>query len=444
MANLPRSVDLSPRALLAAGVTGALAADLGAAETGRWTLAARAEDLAPGTNGQAGPAQAPISIVKIRGPIDQRSAMQDPCGGVTDGYDTIEARFAAAVQTVAKAGKGEVQMHFDSPGGMTSSMVSTARRMRSLADQAGVKVSAVADERMCSAAFCLALVADKGRINVPKNGRTASIGVVMVRKPAADAQGIEIFRSGERKMRPNSIEPLDAQDRLDIQEMVDAQALEFAEFAAERRGMSVESIQALKGAAMSGEAALAAGLIDGLKNAREVIDMATEEAARASAAEAAGLPASASWDEINGKIKASVAALGELTAAKEALAKQAAEKLAQDAKLAQDKLLAEKASARATFAAEVKEACSVARVITPVTEAGLLAHYDAHGEASARSAFAMARSAAPLVQTGKVGVVASGTDAGTLSAFDKQRAKDLGLTEAQYAADYLGQKAGGS
>lgn len=384
-----------------------------------------------------------VAVVSVMGPIDQRATWQ-PCEGMTDGYDTIEARFRAAVDAVKEAGSaGRVVMVIDSPGGDASGMASTVRRMRAYRERAGVEVETVADERATSAAFALMLVGN--RAHVPARGRTASIGTVIVRRPLEGAEGIEVFRSGERKMRPNSIEPLNKEDRDDLQSIVDDSALEFATLVAEYRGKTADHWLSLKGASLSGEAALKVGLIDSTNNAHEVIDMALSDAARADMAEALGLPASATEAEIKQKATELRAAgemlstvRAELETAKRAQAQAEAARMALEEQREREKAQSEASQKRAAFVSEVRAACS-SGLITPPREAALVAHYDAHGEASARSTFDMVKASAPIVKPEKVGAVpAPSSAAPVLTDAQKAHAKSLGVSEDEYAVAVLG------
>jgi ClpP class serine protease len=455
LTHVPRiAVDLSPRALLAAGVSGVLAADLTAAEGGRWTLATTRADLGPGAvqrTEQAGGGV--LSVVTVRGPIDQRASEQ-VCGGVTDGYDTIEARFQAACRAVQEAGSGEVQLHVDSPGGMTTGMVPTARRMRAYADKLGVSVSSVADEVACSAALALLLVADAGKVHVPPSGRTASIGVVIMRQASDDAGKIEVFRSGERKMRPNSVEALDAADREDLQARVDDGALEFAQWVAERRGGTAQKWLDLKGASMNGTQAMALGLIDSTKNTHEVIDMANAQAALDSIAGKLGLPAGASAEDIERRATEAAQALAALPAVKAEHAKAAADLLALQNKGEQEKAQTAAQRARESFASDVLALRTAGRV-TPAAASALLGvaadpakgieaikgHYDTHGEASARHTLALVTMPTPIVPTGARAGAVPVPASGGLTDAQRAHCKAIGANETEYAVAMLGGKA---
>ena len=425
------AVDLSRDALLRAHVTGVLAADLTLAEGGRWTLATRAEDLSPDTNTTPPDSKGAVQVVTVRGPIDQRATAQ-LCGGFTDGYDAIEARFGAAVQKASEHKGGRVVLAIDSPGGMVAGMLPAVRRMRRVAESAGVRVIAVADEQATSAAYALALVGDE--VHVPPHGRTASVGSVIVRHQATDAAGAEVFRSGDRKARPNAVEALDAKDRAELQALVDTAAADFAAWVAERRGMAAEDVLALEGAALSGADAARRGLTDGTFTAHEVITMAQEQAALDAVREALALPATATAEMMVTKAREGREALSALSEAKAAQAKAEAARIALEEQTAREKAQTEATQKRAAFAAEVKAACDAA-TITPPTEAKLLAHYDAHGEASARATFDVVRSAGPIVRTSQPGGKDVPSDvAVAVTPSIAARAKQLGVDPQEYAA----------
>lgn len=430
------AVDLSPRALLAAGIRGVLAADAPALVGRTWTLRARALSGAASFAAEAlaVPREGPVSIVQVRGPLDQR-ATEHMCG-VSDGYDAIEARFYAALSDVESS---VVVVEIDSPGGDAAGLLPAVRRMRAAADRAGKPVFAVADEYATSAGYALLLVADKGRVYCPATGRTASIGTVLVTTnegPALAKEGVEVevIRSGERKMKPSGIEPLDDDSRADLQKLVDERAAEFAAWVGERRGMAAEDVLALEGAALSGADAARRGLTDGTKTAHEVIAMATAEAALASVREAMGLSSDATAEMMVSRAKEGSAALTALSDAKAAQAKAEAARIALEEQTAREKAQAEAVQRRAAFAAEVKAACDAAS-ITPPTEAKLLAHYDAHGEASARATFDVVRSAAPIVRTSQPGGKDVPSDvAAVVTPAIAARAKALGVDPQEYAA----------
>ncbi|RTL09245.1 MAG: hypothetical protein EKK62_03130 [Acidimicrobiia bacterium] len=426
-----------------------LALDVGAAEGRVWSLdshpspdvkpvALTAEERAGrdmGYDARIGP----VAVVRVRGPIDQRA--QAWMCGITDGYDSIERRFSAALSDVDVRA---VVLEIDSPGGDAMGMVAAVRRMRAAAERAGKPVYSVADEYATSAAFALMMVADRGRMFVPPQGRTASIGTVVITTnegPALEKEGVEvrIFRSGKRKMRPSGVESIDDATAEEIQARVDALAESFATWVAVRRGGAASDYLALQGASLSGEDAARRGLVDGTLTAQEVIEMAGIEAYRAEMAEAVGLAPGATDEQIKQKAAEYRSAAEQLTAVRGKLAALEAERIAERAKSEAEERAKVEAQKRAAFVSEVREACNAA-FISSETEKALVAHYDAHGEASARSALGMARSQKPLVKSEKVGAAPVVSSAG-LTPAQRKRAAELGATEEEYAAS-IGAKGG--
>ncbi len=255
-----------------------------------------------------------------------------------------------------------------------------------------------------------------------------------------------MYRSGERKMRPSGVEPFTDEDDAELQARADEGGALISAWTAERRGGTKDDYLALKGAVFSGQEAMRRGLIDGLYTAHEVIEMAMNDAARADMAEALGLPASASEAEIRQRaselrgVEGRLSALeGELSKAKAEQAREAAARMALEEQTAREKAQSEATQKRATFAAEVKSACD-AGLITPPREAALLAHYEAHGEASARGALTMIKADAPIVRPEKVGSSPAVSAATSLTDAQKARAKQLGAPEGEYAMAMSGQK----
>jgi len=440
-----RPVDLSPLALVRAGIVGALAFDPVAAAARSWTLRADDSDEEGGGADLCVERVGSVAVVRIYGPLQQR-AVQHLCG-VTDGYDAIEARFCAALDD---SNVGAVVMAIDSPGGDVAGLLGACARMRAAADRAGKPVFAVADEWATSAAFALACVADAGRVFAPTGGRVAAIGAVRLVANMAGALALEgtevrIFRSGDRKMRPSGIEPIDDTTASIVQAEVDAAAERFAAWVASRRGSTPQAWLALDGACLVGEAARAAGLIDGVETAHRVIQMAGESTALVATAGALGLPPTATHQEIESRAAELRALAGELSAVKSALAAKDAELVAIRAADERAKLETARVSARATFAAEV-QALQVAARVSPASAASVLAHYDAHGEASARSTLALVTSDVPQVLTvagAKPGAVPVPVGSATaLTPAQLEHAKALGATPEAYAAAVLpGEKA---
>ncbi len=410
-----KAVVLTKEGLFGAGISGVILASPD--EGGAWSTTL-AEGPGGGSSKGAG-----VGVIVIEGAIQHRAQM-GVCEAFVDGYDAIEARYDAAIEAYKAGEISRIVTVINSPGGARSGCFAGARRVRSKLVAAGVPSIAVADEDCCSAAWVWALASDK--LYAPRDAKVGSIGAVCIAKSvkgALDREGIEVrvYRSGERKMRPSGLEAFTDEDDAYLQAETDAGGELIAEWTAERRGGTKDDYLALKGAVFSGQEAMRRGLIDGLYTAHEVIEMAMNDAARAEMAEALGLSATASEAEIKAALTEGKAAREQLSTVKAELARVEAERIATAARMAAQEKAQEAASRRAAFALEVKAACDAA-LLPPPTEAALMAHYDAHGEASARSAFTMAKSTTPIVKVDKVGSAPGTSAAPKLTLTDEQKA----------------------
>lgn len=428
-ARVPRKAAvLTKEGLFGAGVSGVLFA--GPDEGGSWRTTL-AEGPGGGSSQGAG-----VGVIVIEGALEQR-AQFGMCEAFVDGYDAIEARYDAAISAYQAGEIGRIATVINSPGGVRQGLFATARRVRSKLEAAGVPTMAVADEDCCSAAWVWALVSDK--LYAPPDARVGSIGAVTIAesvagKLAKDGREVRVYRSGERKMRPSGVEPFTEEDDAELQARADSGGVLIAEWTAERRGGTKDDYLALKGAVFSGQEAARRGLIDGLMSAHEVIDMAIAEgvSSRNAIVEALGLAATVSDEEAVKMAREGTIARAEVAQTRIKLAEAEGKLLALSEAQTRDKATQEAAQKRAAFAAEIKAACSVDRTITTAAEASLLAHYDAHGEASARSTFALVKSPAPIVPTGKTGGLAP-TSAANVSPEIAARAKELGVSPQEYA-----------
>lgn len=415
-----------------------------------WTLAMRG-DAMPGEQEPAPDpeeeTQGPVAVVRVYGPLRQR-ATWEVCGGMTDGYDAIEARWMAALAP----GVTDLALIVDSPGGEVAGGVPAMRRMRAAADKAGVRVWTVADECATSMGYMLLCLGDKGRVHCPALGMTSSVGVVtMIKSYAAalekDGVDVRVVRSGDRKCKPSGVEPIEPADVTAAQEMVDAYAASLGEWVAERRGLDAKDVMALEGAVKTGTEARAAGLVDGTMGAHEVLSMATAEAALTALREAMGLGADASTDQMTARAREGASAIAALSAAKDQAAKAETARLLQEEAAARTKAESDRAAARAAFVSEVT-AASNAGLLSPAAVTRLVgspgdaakgiaptpAYYDVHGESAARDTFAALKSPTPIVPIGARGGALPVPSAGTLTPEQAEHAKRIGVSEAEYAA----------
>ncbi len=438
-ARVPRkAATLTKEGLFAAGISGVVLA--GPDEGGAWRTT-----LAEGPGGGSSKGGG-VGVIVIEGALEQR-AQYGMCEAYVDGYDAIEARYDAAIEAYKAGEISRIATVINSPGGMRSGCFATARRVRGKIEAAGVPTVAVADEDCCSAAWIWALVSDK--LYAPPDARVASIGAVAIARSISkklEKEGVEIrvYRSGSRKMRPSGVEPFNEEDDAQLQAEADKGGELIAEWTAERRGGSKSDYLALQGAVFSGEEAARRGLIDGILTAHEVIEMALKDAEQADISQEAGLSALASFAEIKAKVSELRAAASELVVVKAQLAKVESERIAAQAKAEAEQKALEVATKRAAFLSEVKTACSDG-YITPHVESSLLAHYDAHGETSARSTFGMVKTTKPIVRSERAGAAPETSNAiesspmARMTAEDHEHCERRGFDKAIYAERKYGE-----
>ena len=205
-----------------------------------------------------------LAHVDIRGPLAQFASC------MWDGYDEIIKRFEVACASQAAG----VFVTIGSPGGEVEGLFEACRVMRQMASRAGKPVVAYVDESAYSAAYAIAAVADA--IYLPPAGGVGSIGVIgeLVDLSAAQtAEGIrvEVIASGAEKADGNPSVPLTDPVIERAQARVDQLAGLFFEWVAVRRGMRSSEVQALEAACVYADAAIAAGLADGIRSRKGAI-----------------------------------------------------------------------------------------------------------------------------------------------------------------------------
>jgi signal peptide peptidase SppA len=188
-----------------------------------------------------------------------------------DGYDAIQARFAAALDDGAVRA---VVLRVDSPGGEVAGCFEAARTMRTAASTKGKPVVAYADEMACSAAYALACIADE--IVVPDTGVVGSVGVIATLAEesaalAAEGIAVAVITSGAAKADGHPAVPLADDARARIQAEVDYLADVFAGEVAGARGMTPAAVRGLEARVFYGPAAVAAGLADRIGNLNDAV-----------------------------------------------------------------------------------------------------------------------------------------------------------------------------
>ena len=202
-----------------------------------------------------------VATLSIDGPLSYRpvTLMGMDCGGTS--YTQLKEDFTYLVESGAKT----IAFMTDSPGGEAHGLFPTAQYMRDLADANGVKILSFTDGMSASAGYGLTSIADE--IIVSPGSEVGSIGVVvrlMNDSKALEKEGYErsfVYAGGSKvpyaddgSFRPDFIS--------DIQSKVDSLYVEFTEFVANQRNLSVDSVKSTEARTFLPKEAAELGLID--------------------------------------------------------------------------------------------------------------------------------------------------------------------------------------
>lgn len=226
------------------------------------------------------------AIVGITGAVAISAASM---GGLTFGRDHIsrlevfgiivedEERDQAILDLADDKNAKALIVSIDSPGGTTSGSEGLYLALREVARKK--PVIAVMGTVAASGGYITAIGAD--HIIARGNTITGSIGVLMQNTEVSEllkkiGVGVELITSGPLKGKPSPFEPMDAQGRAAIKNLIDDSYQWFVNLVAERRNFSPERARELAdGRVYSGRQALEAKLIDqigGMTEARVWLD----------------------------------------------------------------------------------------------------------------------------------------------------------------------------
>lgn len=206
-----------------------------------------------------------IAVIEISGPLVSR-----PSGWCSPlSYSEIAAAFAGAV---ADSNIRAIVLRIDSGGGEASGCFDLADQIH--AARGPKPITAVVDDRACSAAYAIASACDE--VVVSRTACAGSVGVVAYHedRSAADrAAGvsIEYIYAGAHKIDGNPHGPLTDQAREAVQTEVSRLYGMFVETVARNRDMTAEAVQATEAAVYFGADAVAAGLADRVGTLADVL-----------------------------------------------------------------------------------------------------------------------------------------------------------------------------
>lgn len=243
-------------------------------------------DVPSGANHTIAPvAPEPPGLIRvdISGPLEQRAGYHDECGGWSDGHDAIADRLCTAFE------EADVLLVVDSPGGAVAGLQQGVARAMAAKATHRRKVTVWGDELIASAAmWWAACVGDE--IYIPPAGQVGSIGARGAHASIAGAlekEGVAFtyFADPPEKVSLAPEKPLDevglARGMRDVKLVADAfRGAVCTSPIGVRRALTPEGLYALGADVLTGEAAVEAGLADGVATFEEVTAYALAQAGR--------------------------------------------------------------------------------------------------------------------------------------------------------------------
>lgn len=216
-----------------------------------------------------------VCIIPIDGSLTYKPLMT-MCGEVGTSYSSLVDKVECAIE----CGCTTIVFDVTSGGGEASHVFQCAEDIRSMCDEAGVKLYAYADTMACSAAYALSVIADVVVVN--PSACVGSIGCVvclMDTSKAMEQAGLKrIFvTSGESKV-PFDETGAFKQDFLDeIQKQVDELNTEFADFVSKYSGIPSETIKAMQAKTFNAKEAVDNGLANMIMTNKEFATWVAKE-----------------------------------------------------------------------------------------------------------------------------------------------------------------------
>lgn len=205
-----------------------------------------------------------IGFIRIHGSLTNRESPWNQCLGITSYGAIREAVIAAASNPDVK----EILLDINSGGGAANGVSDVGQLIRTVNDN--VKpVTAFTDGSMSSAAYWLGSSA--GKVYATKMSSVGSIGVIATHMEYSkqlkdDGVTATVMRAGKYKALVNSIEPLTAEAKARLEKDLQAAYKVFVDHVGEMRNHSSAYVDEhmAQGQDFFGEAALDAGLVDGI------------------------------------------------------------------------------------------------------------------------------------------------------------------------------------
>lgn len=230
--------------------------------------------------------------VDLMGPIEQRAGYHDPCSGWSDGHDAVCERLCAAFE------QADVLFAICSPGGAFPGMFEGIDKAQRAKAANGRRVTVWANEQIGSAALCWALALGD-ELFLPRSGQVGSIGARGQHMSLAgklEKDGIEVthfFWPGDGKVAfaPERLASDETRRRGERDAAIAGEMFCEAVLAStigQRYGLTRDTVVALNADVLTGQAAVDAGLADGVATEDEVVAYALKLAESKATEKAAG------------------------------------------------------------------------------------------------------------------------------------------------------------
>lgn len=217
-------------------------------------------------------------VLQVNGPLTYRTTGWEAlCGGTS--YEILKEQMEYFVSSGAKT----VAMMVDSGGGQAHGMMDSARYIRKLADDNGIKIIAYVDGMSASAAYGLSSVAHE--IVSSADSNVGSIGVLiqlMNNSKKLEKEGIErtFITAGADKVPFDKDGAFTESFLNGLQEQVDVLYEGFTSHVAEYRGLDISAVKGTEANVFMADKALAIGLIDKIMTAEEFSEYLAIEASK--------------------------------------------------------------------------------------------------------------------------------------------------------------------
>jgi capsid assembly protease len=218
-----------------------------------------------------------IGVISIKGSLTNTDSFWNALMGVTS-YPQIRE---ALVEAASNPDVQSILLDIDSGGGSVSGVADTANLIKMI-DSKIKPVVAFTDGTMCSAAYWLGSSARE--VFSSATAMVGSLGVIATHAERSqqlknDGIGVTVIRSGQYKALANGVEPLTKEAESQIQGHLDGVYKVFAQHVADSRGVDYATADTVMGQGREflGQAAVDAGLVDGIKTYDEVMALMSLE-----------------------------------------------------------------------------------------------------------------------------------------------------------------------